>query len=441
MCSFLLEEGHVVPSKGELTLANLCIDYLNLPAFVYPPTSEGILNGDYGFMDYAVLFWLRHLEVGATLEFEKEEEEREKEALMGDLADSLQLFIEQYWNSPSVRFPLAKRHSDKIYYFRALSFYDRLEQAVASTKRQLKHFGKMRKEEIVLNLGDTVCKIRTALENIVAGEEEPMIQRAIKDRYGNTLFKCPRFSCQFFTVGFPSADERDKHMSKHERPFRCSDEKCVGYTFGFSSIAEREKHMKENHLERVAQDEDFPTEDEVERSIVDHQVAADTIQDPGPQIQNDSTEDTTTAVMEQGESESESEAESESESEPEPQYRPREKRVRQTEFKCKHCGVIYKKRYNLQSHLLTHESTRSHVCSVCRKDFARVGDLRRHMSTHTGQRRFICSGILSSGSTWGCGKSFARADTLSKHHESRVGRACIQPLRQEQERGNSNTNV
>ncbi|KAI4598576.1 hypothetical protein KJ359_002989 [Pestalotiopsis sp. 9143b] len=331
---FLLEEGHVVPSKGELTLANLCIDYLNLPAFVYPPTREGIFNGDYGFLDYAILFWLRHLEVGAILKAEKDDEEREKEALMTDLAESLGIFIEQHWNSPTADLTLAKRHSDKIYYFRALPFYDRLEQAVASTKRQLKHFGKMKEEEIALNLADTVCKVRKALEDIMSDEQEPTIQQAIKDRYGSNLFKCPRFSCQFFTVGFPLADERDKHMSKHERPFRCSDEKCVGYTFGFSSIAEREKHMKENHLERIVQDEEFPTEEDVERSIVNHQVAADTIQDPDPQIQNDSRGDTTTAVMDQGE---------------------------------------------------------SHICSVCRKDFARVGDLRRHMSTHTGQRRFICS--------------------------------------------------
>lgn len=360
---------------------------------------------------------------------------------MTDLAESLEIFIEQHWNSPTAEFTLAKRHSDKISYFRALPFYDRLEQAVASTKRQLKHFGKMREEEIALNLVDTVCKVRKALENIISDEQEPTIQQAIKDRYGSNLFKCPRFSCQFFTIGFPSADERDVHISKHERPFRCSDEKCVGYTFGFSSIAEREKHMKENHLERIVQDEEFPTEEDVERSIVNHQVAADMIQVPDPQAQTDSIGDTTTAVTEQGESVSESEAESEAESEPEPQYRPREKRVRQTEFKCKHCGVIYKKRYNLQSHLLTHESTRSHVCSVCRKGFARFGDLRRHMSTHTGQRRFICSGTLNNGTTWGCGKSFARADTLSKHHESRVGRACIQLLRQEQEREISSTNV
>ncbi|KAI0146814.1 hypothetical protein BJ166DRAFT_470922 [Pestalotiopsis sp. NC0098] len=418
---FLLEEGYVEPWKGELALANLCIDYLNLPAFVYPPTSEGILNGDYGFLDYAVLFWLRHLEVGATLETEKEEEERDKEALMGDLAESLGVFVEQHWNSPTADLTLAKRHSDRIRFFRELPFYDRLVQAVASTKRQLKHFGKVREEEIALDLVATIRKIRKAIEKLASPEQGSSTQQAIKDRYGSNLFKCPRFSCQFFAIGFISANERDTHISKHERPFRCSHENCVGYTFGFSSTAEREKHMKENHLERIAEDEEFPTEEDVERSI----------------SQNDSIEDIMTALMEPGELESRSGPESE----PEPQYRPQEKRARQTEFKCEHCGMVYKKRYNLQSHLLTHESTRSHVCSVCRKDFARVGDLRRHMGTHTGQKRHICGGTLSNGLTWGCGKSFARADTLSKHHESRVGRACIAPLQQERYMGNDNAEV
>ncbi|KAK6082031.1 zinc finger protein [Seiridium cupressi] len=71
---FLLEEKLVIPSIEELKLANLCIDYLNLPALVDPPTVKGLLNGDYGFMEYAVLYWLRHLELGATLDTDGVEE-------------------------------------------------------------------------------------------------------------------------------------------------------------------------------------------------------------------------------------------------------------------------------------------------------------------------------------------------------------------------------
>ncbi|KAK6216249.1 DNA-dependent ATPase fun30 [Pestalotiopsis sp. IQ-011] len=384
-------------------------------------------------MDYAVLFWLRHLEVGATLQIKAEEEEQ-KEALMVELAESLEMFIDQHWNSPTTALNLAKRHSDKIHYFKALPFYDRLEQAVASTQRQLKHFSNMKKEEIALNIENSVCNVRNAIEELASNELEPTIQQIIIDRYGNNLYKCPQFSCQFFTVGFSLDKERMKHISKHERPFRCPDEHCVsGYAFGFSSTAEREKHMKANHLELIHQDEEFPTEQEVRQSVQNNETARSAIQAPNPQGRGNIIEETTAARTEQRESEPESEAE--------PQYRRPEKRARQTEFKCDHCHRIFKKRYNLQSHLRSHESTRSHVCSVCHKGFAREGDLTRHMKTHTGEKRFPCGGTLRNGSPWGCGRSFARADTLNKHHESRVGRACIAPLRQEGESGYMSTSV
>lgn len=414
----------MVPSKEELKLANLCIDYLNLPAFINPPRREGILNGDYGFMDYAVLFWIQHLEVGATLKPE-ENGEKQKEALMAELAESLGIFVNQYWNSPTAVPKLANRHRDKIQYFRAFPFYDRLEQAVSSTKRQLKHFGDTKKEEIALNIANSVCNIRNALEELASIEPEPTTRQIIEDRYGSNLFKCPQFSCQSFTIGFPSAEERKKHIGKHQRPFRCSDELCVvGYAFGFPSAAELEKHMKAYHRELILQDEEFPTEEEVQQSIQNNKIAIGVIKAPNPQSRDDGIEYMATAMTQR---------ESEPKSEAKPQFGPRETQTRQTEFKCEQCNVVYKKRYNLQSHLLSHENIRPHACSVCHKDFARVGDLRRHTSTHTGEKRFVCSGTLRNGSKWGCGRSFARADTLRKHHESRVGRECILPLQQERE--------
>lgn len=66
--SFLVDEGYVNLRAEELKLACLCVDYLNLPAFMDPPPGKGALNGDYRFMDYALKYWLQHLEAGAALE-------------------------------------------------------------------------------------------------------------------------------------------------------------------------------------------------------------------------------------------------------------------------------------------------------------------------------------------------------------------------------------
>ncbi|KAK8123091.1 hypothetical protein PG984_011761 [Apiospora sp. TS-2023a] len=422
---FLLDEEYVVPSREEINLANLCVDYLNLPAFIDPPTADGVLNGDYSFMNYAVLFWLRHLETGATLKTDEEEDDE----LMGQLAESLGVFIEQHWNNPTNALPLAKRHSDKLQYFRSQPYYEQLEKAVASTRKQFKHFGNLSPREIALNLDSMVRNVRQVLEKVVSDELEPANQQLLKERYGTNLFKCPRFSCQFFTLGFASAAERDDHISKHERPFRCSHEKCFGHTFGFSSDGQRDKHMREHHLESRVRDEEYPTTEEVERSLTnDLTSAADaSSQTPADPVNPDATTGVgaaaVTAATEQ--------PGSEPESEPEPQYRPRQKRPRQTEFRCEDCDMVFQRQYNLKSHRMRHNPHREHICSVCQKDFARPGDLKRHMGSHTGDRNFVCRGALRSGETWGCGKSFARADTLRKHHESRVGRSCIQARQRE----------
>ncbi|VUC22968.1 unnamed protein product [Clonostachys rosea] len=101
LCSSLVEErsdktielvhvtvkAHIDRCAEELSLACLCIDYLNLPAFIVDPTAESVLQGDYSFMDYAVMFWLPHLEAGAT------SRTLEHETYMNDLQESLALEI------------------------------------------------------------------------------------------------------------------------------------------------------------------------------------------------------------------------------------------------------------------------------------------------------------------------------------------------------------
>ncbi|KAI8630498.1 putative zinc finger protein [Xylariaceae sp. FL1651] len=417
---FLLE-NYFSASEEELKLATLCIDYLNLPACVDPPTVEQVLNGNYGFMDYAVIYWLRHLEAGVTLETDKDK------PLMEQLAESLGVFINQHWAPPRTALTLAKRHSDKLQFFKSFPFYDQLEQVVASTRRHLKFFGDMKKEEIGLNLVDIVHNVRDVLEDIVSGATDPTDQKTVDERYGTNLFKCPRFSCQFFTTGFPSENERKKHISRHERPFQCSEEQCLGYIIGFASAADCEKHVRKDHFTAAIEDEEFPTDQDVERSIVSSCPVVDQDQDVELDNQDENIEDSTASLT----GLPEPEPEPEPESEPELPQLPRQKRPRQTEFKCPHCHLPYKKRYNLQSHLRTHEIERSHTCVSCNKEFARLSDYRRHLGTHTGMRNFVCRGYLANGNTWGCGKSFARAETLRKHHESRVGRACIQPLQQQ----------
>ncbi|KAI0898910.1 putative zinc finger protein [Annulohypoxylon nitens] len=395
---FLIEEEKIDPAAEELKIAALCIDYLNLPAFIEPPTEDKVLNGFYALMDYAVLNWLLHLEAGTATRNESHEE------LMQEVAASLGSFIENHWISPSSNLALARRHSEKLEFFKSFPYYDKLEPTVASTKRQLRDFGKMKKEEFALDLFEAVGEVRKVLEGMASGANRDLIE----EKYGFEFFKCPRFSCSLFTKGFTSFEERENHIKKHERPFRCSEENCVMNAYGFASASERDKHMGETHTPMTFQDEEFPTEQEVQRSMTDR--------NPAPEPVQENVENVSTAAIEDPESGTASEAE--------PQYMPRHKRQRQTEFKCQHCSKVFKKRYNLKSHLNSHMSEKPHVCEICDQQFARSADHKRHLRTHTGENRSTCRG---------CGKLFARADTLEKHYESRVGRVCFRRQR-EQER-------
>ncbi|WKT53623.1 P-loop containing nucleoside triphosphate hydrolase [Fusarium oxysporum f. sp. vasinfectum] len=258
---FLVENKRYVDATAkELELACCCIDYLNLPAFEGQPTDDEVLKGEYGFMDYAVLHWVRHLEAG-TVEADGYGQ------LISDLVESLESFISQHWKSPTATLPVSDGIAKRLRYFQSVPFYDNLVQAVASSKKQLRFLGEMRKGEIALNLEDTLCDVRAALERLLSSDLTQLDQQRIEERYGSNLFKCPRFSCQFFTIGFPSAQDRDKHFDKHTRPFRCREEACTGFTIGFSSESERDKHVKHTHATDAWQDKQFPTDAEVAQSI------------------------------------------------------------------------------------------------------------------------------------------------------------------------------
>lgn len=405
---FLAKAGHIDPAAEEIKLASLCIDYLNLPAFLNPPTERGVLNGDYVFMDYAVLYWIRHLEAGAV-------RAEGKDQLMKDLAESLEIFVGLHWASPPATLEVSDRIHKRLQFFQDLSFYDKLAQTVVSARKQLRCFGSTKHDEIALDLADIVQNVRGILERMLSSQIE--LQPEVARKYGNNLFKCPRFSCHFFPVGFPSADERDKHIQRHDRPFRCTIETCPGFVIGFTSATDREKHVKEIHSSITAEDEEFPTDQEVQRSIDKSMPENDVPTSTNPIESSESSESETEAIH---------------------QHVPRPKRQRQTQFVCEHCSKVFGKRYNWQSHLRTHSIEQPCKCPECEVGFARLSDMRRHMKTsHMNARRYHCGGVLRNGDSWGCGKSFSRADILRKHHTSRVGRACLDPFLRDQEQAYS----
>ncbi|KAF1995032.1 hypothetical protein P154DRAFT_548731 [Amniculicola lignicola CBS 123094] len=399
---FLAERGYVDVPKAELQIANLCIDYLNLPALVDDPNEEGVHNGDYGFVDYATLYWVRHLEAGLS------HSKNDPDAI-ADLAESLEIFLDEHWTGRTVKIAIGKRNSDRLKVFAPYQFYKRLEEATVSARRQLTFFGKLRKEEIVLDLVDVVGRVRKELEALISPSLDQEVWTDLTLKYGSNLFKCPRMSCQSFSSGFPTREERERHVAKHDLPFNCTERACPRFIIGFAKKIECDKHVQEVHSAPLGDDQQFPTNDEVAESLQPPKApepipepASDVVQDPEP----DQTPQTVSIP-------------------------PRSRKKPKTrELRCEYCQKLFTKKWNLDSHRSTHTKDRPYKCDVCPQDFPRKSDYRRHMLTHT-ENQYKCGGMLRNGTPWGCGYSFPRADNLSNHYKSQTGKLCYAPYAQE----------
>jgi hypothetical protein len=465
--SFLVEEKYIDPSVQELRLAINCIDYLNYPTLLQP-TSEKVLSGEYIFLDYAVLQWIRHLEVGLWTSHKEKD-------LIEELVDSLEAFLDQHWYVSARSIKIPRRTSKKLEALEQFPVFLRLEQAAASMWKQITTLGSVSQEDIVLDLSNIVSRVRQVLEltfqqatgqgtsqevrelelGLSRSDRDPesefshsatdlglknshldielgsgfssaligstslssqqtrlSVQNKLEKLYGINIFKCPRFSCIFFTEGFATSEERNRHVGKHERPFRCTDESCHGFTVGFSTKTDRDRHMKETHyindsrLRDDMEETEFPTEQEIRESIPQPQFHAVEILAKNLQA---------------------------SETEVERQYvRPEKQLYQKKIFHCEYCDKTFAKKFNMQSHMVRHTGDRPFRCTDCGAVFSRFSDMTRHKKVHSDVRRHVCGGSLATGAPWGCGKACPRADALQNHYRSKIGEACRQAWRLEQ---------
>ncbi|KAJ5530063.1 hypothetical protein N7527_003456 [Penicillium freii] len=403
---FLVDEGLVDPLQGDIRMAARCINYLNFPLFVNTPLEQDIRRGDYGFMEYSVIHWVRHLEgviaeANRRIERTKAEGTRPRQStpeeldalknyevlreedypgIMAPLAESLGVFIDLHWSPPKKYLEVSARNKKRLQVFQDATFYEQLEQIVVSTKKQLHSFGPLKQEGFTLNIFNLVGDIREGIERIVS--TDPSSEKDMMQKYGDNLFRCPRFSCQFFFSGFSSSEKRDEHISRHNRAWRCSDEKCTSFTFGFVSETSLKRHMRDAHPD-ASQSQGFPSDKDIELSLRQRTPMIQATLQREPEVQNaqavqavKATPDITVHTQEP----------SSSDSEPEVRPMKRPKTQEKQDFKCPHCAKDFKRLFNLKSHLLTHTVDRPFSCDICQKRFSRKNDCKRHKKIHSGEK-------------------------------------------------------
>ncbi|CAI6290402.1 unnamed protein product [Periconia digitata] len=416
--SYLARSNHLDIVDTELNLAALCIDYLNLPYFTGSPLETDVLAGAYGFMEYALVHWLRHLEAGMT-SYQVENRERHL-----DLAESFGILVELHWNHPqNLSRTIPRRIYDVLAQFIEHPKHQQMLQAAAWMDSELKHYGDARPEQPALDFLNILPPVRGLIEDIGVRSQNNESVQAMKIKYGARLFKCPRLSCNYFTEGFHTANERDDHIERHDRPARCDDEHCSGSKIGYATRAQLERHKNESHPEVIGLRHIFPTEEEIEQSLQDEFSESEHETEVELQSDHDEHEDP------QQENSSPPAAVSMEPSPAKIRIGPPENPKRQKtrhEYHCTHCDRKFSKKYNWTSHLTSHGlGNKVFECSGCEKTFPRSSDLKRHKKLHDPTNAVICGGILPSGRRWGCGETFARADTLNNHHKSQKGGQCI----------------
>lgn len=379
-------------AAAHLSLASLSIDYLNMSGFrIDCPVDKSLIpTGFYGFMDYAVASWIRHVEKGVD---GKSENDQSDPGITG-LTESLEVFLDIHF-VPTVSEtrlpPVSKGNERRLKVFETQAFFSTLQQVVILLRKELNFHGQMKDFEVSLDLTETVSRIRTVLEGVYV---ESLSNKPLNDTlisvYGSKVFKCSRLSCRFFYDGFNTAAERDRHHDRHEKPFRCMVLGCLFYSVGFETLANAQRHVKETHN---LSNDDAATFPDMEEVVEDLQPKPS-----GPAKKRPSI--------------------------PTGPRAGKAKRPRITEWRCPHCQKIFKKKFNMDSHVVTHNNQRDFVCGTCGVSFSRLNDCRRHERTHAF-REFVCGGLLPDGSSWGCGAKFSRLDTLQEHHKSLVGKACI----------------
>lgn len=218
-------------------IAAFCLHYLNFDCFDANLTESDIRDflrqGYYSFEDYAIAHWLDHVASCTSQPLPLEAVSLEH------LVQKLEwFFIIHGLDSPP---DFAVSPDRKFHGIRHLDSSKRLDG--------LAHLARQRESnQKYLDLEVQLRRRRSIYEDIVtnADPHDEVIRRSLLLN-ASGWFKCPQKYCDFFFEGFSDSNDRDKHISQHERPFRCSFQECLHAKLGYATEKDLKRHEKTSH--------------------------------------------------------------------------------------------------------------------------------------------------------------------------------------------------
>ncbi|RDW70893.1 uncharacterized protein DSM5745_08404 [Aspergillus mulundensis] len=235
---YLLDSGQVAESKEAYGMCRLCLVYLSHPCVDHQLSGESlnkyVLQGYYGFLDYAVAYWVSHLE--SCLAHTKDYDDRSFESLGRDL----QLFLDRHFQE-GCRYPVSTKTQIKLRPFKKETYYDRLALAFEYWQQETTIITTKSDGRPVLDLQAAINAIRSELESLWSDQKLP------RQIYGGSIFKCSRLYCNFFFEGFGGPTERDLHIKEHERSYTCQFPNCPASQMGYVSRKDLDRHLSNSH--------------------------------------------------------------------------------------------------------------------------------------------------------------------------------------------------
>lgn len=388
-CCRFLSRNFVDLHEANYSMTMRSLGYLSLPQVDNERNEldikSDLLSGIHSFYDYATSCWAMHLQDCIS-------KLTEGDALT-QLQKTLEIFVECHWSADHKPLKDIKRVEDTLSPIKKSNLYSRIAQALAWAKKQSGMKGSDPDKTDALDLWRATEKIRSTLEDMKVSSNSEAEITELERFYGKDWFKCPRINCYYYHQGFRTAEQRNRHVIRHERPFLCMVSGCPREVFGCVKQVDLKNHILDIH------------------GIVD----VDELDDV------DDTNFLGPSKMKA--------------------IRPG---ANSGQHQCSICSKRYTRKWELERHLKSHEKSKPFKCKVCNKQFTRKEDCKRHeKSKHEEKKEYVCTGELRDGTEWGCGASYSRSDSLTVHFRSPKGQACIRPfvLEKSQEGVGSEANI
>ncbi|KAL2066161.1 hypothetical protein VTL71DRAFT_2232 [Oculimacula yallundae] len=235
---------YIAASSAEETMATLCTSYLTFDCFL-PELADDlfvdrVMSGDFAFQEYAACNWFKHLRFFFT-----------NANVQTIVSTSLQTSFSALRERQNIQ-TVSKLTSGQLGKTNIDPMLREVEELYDQTIT-LKSDSSDSHDQMLYLLSQ-IYHCRSLIEHwAVEGTEQGKLDKF----YGKAPFKCPVLQCSYFTTGFKTHKDRERHCSCHQRSVVCPHDTCDYSVLGFPSEQALEMHLRLCH-EKSSQRKGFP---------------------------------------------------------------------------------------------------------------------------------------------------------------------------------------